>query len=139
MGYDSYFSMIFLQLLQKFLAPILQLFAKIIAWTPYPLRRGSETLGTRFWDNRWPKRTLYVSRLFGRVLRPQTLMCWRGGHAHFPASRGQTNRNPKLSSITLISHQQSIDNSFLSSHKQFQSNWPKMADLWPINVCPYME
>ena len=37
------------------------------------------------------------------------------------------NGNQKLSSITLISHQQSIDNRFLSSHKKFQPNWQNMA------------
>ena len=54
----------------------------------------------------------YVSQLFGRVLRPQTLRCRLGGPALFPASKGQKNRNQKLSGITLISYQKSIDDSF---------------------------
>ena len=53
----------------------------------------------------------------------------------------QKNRKQILSSIKLISHQQSIDNSFLSSHKklsaQFAEKWPSYgqktyADIWII-------
>ena len=33
----------------------------------------------------------------------------------------------------------SIDNSFLSSHKNISPIGQKMAELWPKNVCPYME
>ena len=37
-----------------------------------------------------------------------------------------------------ISHEQSIDNSFLSSHKKFNSIGQKTANLWPKNLCPYI-
>ena len=63
-----------------------------------------------------------VGQLFGRVWKPQTIRGTRGGHGHFPAKGGQKR---KLSITTWISHHQSIENSFLSSHKNIQLNWPK--------------
>ena len=40
---------------------------------------------------------------------------------------------------TVISYDQSIDNILLSSQKNFSPIGQKMAELWPKNVCPYME
>ena len=57
-----------------------------------------------------------VGQRFGRVFRPQAPV-WRS--RPFSRQERPKNRNWKLSAITLISHQQSIDNSFLSSHKKF--------------------
>ena len=81
--------------------------------------------GQKFWEHdfeitskpkrpqRWPT--------FWSSLGPQTLR--RGCHAHFPAKTGPKNRNRKLSAKTLISHQQSIENNFLSSHKNFRLSY----------------
>ena len=65
-------------------------------------------------------------QLFGRVLGPRP---FGAGHAHFTANKGPKNQNLKLITITLIPHQQSIDNSFFSSHKTFQPDWPKNGSV----------
>ena len=66
-------------------------------------------------------------------LEAPTISGVRGVHDHFPAKK---NPKWKISSITCISYEQSIDNSLLSSHEQFQPNWPKVSELWPKNVYP---
>ena len=44
-----------------------------------------------------------VAQLFGRVWRPQTLRCWRGGHAHFPTKRGPQKSKLELSATKNVS------------------------------------
>ena len=64
-----------------------------------------------------------VGKFFGRVFRPQTLRRRHGGHTHF--------QNLKLITIKFISHQQSIDSIFLSSHTKFRRDWPK--NVWVMS------
>ena len=66
-----------------------------------------------------------VGQLFGRVWSPQTIRGAHGDQPHFPAKSGPENQKWKIRIITRISHHQSINNSPLSSHKNFQPNWPK--------------
>ena len=80
-----------------------------------------ETLGTWFWDKRWPKRTPTWAKFLVEFWGPDPYRRRRGGHVLFPASKGhrpKKNRNHKQSSITVIFYQQSIDHNFLSSHKK---------------------
>ena len=63
-------------------------------------------------------------------LRPYTLGRLRGGHAHFPA---------KNMIFIQKRNQIVIGSSLLSSHKKFSPIDQKIAELWPKNVCTYME
>ena len=54
----------------------------------------------------------------------------------FPRQKWQKRR--KISIITWIYHHQSINNSLLSSHKNFQPDWPRLVESGPKNLCPNM-
>ena len=71
------------------------------------LRRGgpgSESLGTRFWDSKWPKRTTTLANFWVGVWDSRLLGAGVAVTPIFPPKRAPQNRNRKLSDITLISH-----------------------------------
>ena len=66
-----------------------------------------------------------VGQLFGLVLRSQTHWGPSGATPFFRLSKGPKNQKWQIRLKTMISHDQSIDNGLLSSHKNFQPNWLK--------------
>ena len=64
-----------------------------------------------------------VDQLFCRVLKPRKISGAHGGHAHYPAKSGTKNKKWKISTITWISHHQSIMISWAPIKNQ--PNWPK--------------
>ena len=95
--------------------------------------QGQKVWGQDFEITSEPKRP-QRGPTFWSGLGPQTLRRGSGCHTHFPAKKGPKNRNRKLSDITLISYQQSIDNNFLSSHKKVRLSYGQKtyAHIWNI-------
>ena len=67
-----------------------------------------------------------VGRIFGWGLRSYAFVGPHGGHAHFHANKAPKIQNRQIITITLISHQQSIDNDLLTSHKKSA----QLANKW---------
>ena len=66
-----------------------------------------------------------VGQLFGWVSGPQTHWGPSGATPFFRPPGGPKNQKWQIRLKTMISHNQSIDNGLLSSHKKFQPNWSK--------------
>ena len=68
-----------------------------------------------------------VGQIFGFVWTTQSNRSLHGDHAHFHAKSGIQNQNRKISMIAWIFHDQSIDNSQLSSQKNCSA---KLDQKW---------
>ena len=99
------------------------------SWEVLAAIAGLKISKTWFRNNSWPERsTQWVGQLFGWVLRPQTHMGSPGATPIFGPTQGPKNRKWKIRPKTRITHNQSIDNSLLSSHEKSQPDWSKMAE-----------